>query len=290
LFGNNASAINSAAGYGSNALGVYSGIKQGGAAGYSNAAVNAAQMGARAGAFGGASGTIGAAAGYAAIPLALYNFASNYESGKTGSDALNGAEAGAAIGSVIPVIGTAIGAVIGGAVGAISSAFGPGAKDPETSGVQNLINATSQNGNNSQIASSVQNPYLGLAGLFDERSSTLPMYQQYGRMGESKFANGMINTINQAYQKGTISKTSTPDQVYQSVVAPWINSMGKGYSNVGSTYTATTQGLVQDMVNQYMNGSYKTAWKSIGGQQIASNAPEYGSSDQATTDGTIIKG
>lgn len=282
--------MNTAAGYGSNALGIYSGIKQGGVAGYSGAAVNAAQLGARAGIFGGASGTIGAAAGYAAIPLSLYNFAENYQSGKTGSDALNGAEAGAAIGSVIPGLGTVIGGVIGGAVGALSSAFGPGAKDPETSDVQSLIDYTGSHGNSQQAAQSVSNPYLQLAGLFDERSSTLPIYAQYGRMGESKFANGMINTINQAYQKGTINANSTPDQVYQNVVAPWVNSMGKGWSNVGSTYTATTQGLIQNMVAQYMNGSYKNAWQSVGGQKIAANAPGYGSSQTATTDGTVISG
>lgn len=172
----------------------------------------------------------------------------------------------------------------------MSSAFGPGAVDPESRGVQGIIDATSKYGNNPAVAAQSSNPYLGLAGLFDRHDSTLPIYAQYGRMGESKFANGMINTINQAYQKGTIDKNSTPDQVYNSVVAPWVNSMGNGWGSTGQTYQATTQGLIQAMVQQYMNGSYKQAWKAIGGQAIAANAPGYGSTTQASTDGTYIRG
>lgn len=278
-----------AIGAASNALGIYNGINKGGVAGYGSAAVNAGQLAENMGAIS-SSSALGEAIPVAGAALSVYNFANNWKSGSTGSDAMNGAAAGAAIGSIVPGIGTAIGAVIGGAVGALSSAFGGGAVDPESSGVQNVINATSQAGNNSAVAAQTQNPYLGMAGLFDRHDSTLPMYQEYGRMGESKFANGMINQINNAYNQGTINKNSTPDQVYKSVVAPWINSMGSGYSNTGSTYTATTQGLVQDMVSQYMNGSYKTAWKAIGGQDIAANAPAYGSGQQATTDGTYING
>lgn len=291
--GSNSSQVGAGLGVAGGALGVYNGIQQGGVQGYGNATVGGLRAASGIASLAGDSplaAALGSTAGYIAAPLAVYNAVENYQSGKTGSDALNGAEAGAAIGSIIPGIGTVIGGVIGGAVGAISSAFGPGAKDPETQDVQNVINATSQNGNSSQVAASVSNPYLQIAGLFDDRSSTLPMYQQYGRMGESKFANGMINQINQAYQAGTINQNSTPQQVYNTVVSPWVNSMGSGYSNVGSTYTATTEGLVQDMVSQYMNGSFRTAWQSVGGTAIAANAPAYGSSATATTDGTYING
>lgn len=287
--GYNTGAAGKTLGAAGNAMGIYNGIQQGGVAGYGSAAVNAGQLAENMGAIS-SSSALGEAIPVAGAALSVYNFANNWKSGSTGSDAANGAAAGAAIGSIVPGIGTAIGAVIGGAVGALSSAFGGGAVDPESSGVQNVINATSQAGNNSAVAAQTQNPYLGMAGLFDRHDSTLPMYQEYGRMGESKFANGMINQINNAYNQGTINKNSTPDQVYNSVVAPWINSMGSGYSNTGDTYTATTKGLVQDMVSQYMNGSYKTAWKAIGGQDIAANAPAYGSGQTATTDGTYING
>lgn len=277
LSGQTGSQLNSAAGYASNVLGIYSGLKQGGVVGDSTAAVNAAQLGARAGAFGSASSAIGQYAGYAAVPLSVYNFVNNYQSGKTGSDTLQGAEAGAAIGSVIPVVGTAVGTVVGAAVGALSSAFGPGAKDPETNVSQSVINATSSNANNPAVAASVQNPYLALAGLMDERSSTLPEYAQYGRMGEQKFTNDMVTKINQAAQQGIISQSSTPQEVYNKVVAPWVAGMGSGYSNVGAAYTATNQGLLQDMVSQYMSGQASQDWKAVGGDQPFANLPKYGS-------------
>lgn len=277
LLGSNAGYLNQAAGYGANVLGIYNGLERGGLQGDTGAAVNAAQLGSKLGAFGGASGAIGEFAGYAAIPLAVANFVESYQSGKTGADALSGAEAGASIGSVIPVVGTAIGAVVGGAVGALASAFGPGAKDPETYVSNNLINYTSGHGNSQAAAQSVQNPYLALAGLMDEHSSTLPMYAKYGRMGEQKFTNDMVSQINQAAQQGIISSSSTPQEVYNQVVAPWVASMGSGWSNVGSTYTATTQGLLQDMVTQYMSGTAAQNWKARGGDSPFSTLPAYGS-------------
>lgn len=270
-FGSNSSSIGTAAGEGANALGIYSGIKQGGVAGYGGAAVNAAQLGSKIGAFGGYSGAIGAGAAYVAAPLAVYNAVANYQSGNTGSDTLNGAEAGAAIGSIVPGIGTVIGGVVGGAVGALSSAFGPGKKDAETANVQGLIDATSSNGNNSQIAASVQNPYVQLAGLFDDRSSTLPMYQKYGRMGEQKFTNDFASQINSALASGQITKSTPASQVYSQVIAPWVNGMGSGWSNVGQAYTATTQGLLQGMTAQYLNGTAAQNWKAIGGDSPFSN-------------------
>lgn len=277
LFGGNTGYLNQAAGYGSNILGIYSGLQRGGVQGDASAAVNAVGLGSKLGAFGGASGQIGQLAGYAAVPFAVANFVESYQSGKTGSDALAGAEAGASIGSVVPVVGTALGAVIGGAVGAIASAFGPGAKDPETNVSDSLINYTSAHGNSQQAAQGVQNPYLALAGLMDEHSSTLPMYAKYGRMGEQKFTNDMVSQINKAAQQGIISPNSSPQDVYNQVVAPWVASMGSGWNNVGSTYTATTQGLLQDMVTQYMSGTAAQNWKARGGDTPFSSLPAYGS-------------
>jgi hypothetical protein len=290
LFGSDSKAVGSAAGAGMNALGIYTGLQQGGVKGDTSAAVNAAQLGSKMGAFGSYSGAVGTAAGYVAAPLALYNFASNYESGKTGSDALNGAEAGAAIGSIVPGIGTVLGGVIGGAVGALSSAFGPGAKDPETAGVQGLIDATSSNGNTSQVAANVQNPYVQLAGLFDRRDSTLPMYAQYGRMGEQKFTQDFASQINNAISSGKISASTPPDQVYNQVIAPWVNSMGKGWSNVGDAYKATTQGLLQDMTRQYMNGTAAQNWKAVGGDSPFENIYQGSAIKAAPTPKPVLAG
>lgn len=217
------------------------------------------------------------ALGAAAVPLALYNEINNWQSGATGSDALAGAGTGAAIGSVVPVIGTALGALIGGAGGALSSLFGPGKTDPETQGVQKLINAVGANpGQASAITSSVQNPYLGLAGLFDERSSTLPMYAKYGRMGEQKFTNDLASQLNGALKSGAITQSTSPTDAYNKVIAPWVASMGNGWNNVGQTYQQTTQGLLQQMTAQYMNGTANSQWKAIGGDSPFANLTAFG--------------
>lgn len=240
-------------------LGVYQGIQQGGVAGYAGAATDAALLGAKTGLL---SSGVGAAAGYVAAPLAVYNFAENWKSGATTSNTMSGLSAGAAVGSLFGPIGTGVGAVIGGAVGAVSSLFGPGEKDPETASWDKYLPAATKN---PQISQQVQNPFLLMAGLFDERSSTLPMYQQYGRMGENKFTSDMTTQINQALQKGTISKTDTPDTIYSKVVAPWVAGMGSGWSKVGPEYTQATQGLLKQMTAQYVQGQQGN-WKAVGGQ------------------------
>lgn len=244
---------NGAAGAAAGALGLYSGLKQGGIAGDATAANGAYQL-----ATGGAIPGVGQA-------LSLYNAINGYKSGSTGSDALLGAQAGASIGSIIPGVGTLIGGAVGGAVGAIASAFGPGAKDPETVGVNKLIDAVGAHPQSAaQLTAAVQNPYVAMAGLFDRHESTLPMYAQYGRMGEQKFTTDLVSKVQAAQKQGL----QDPNQIYQSVVAPWVNSMGKGWGNVGSTYQQTTQGLLQNMVGQITSGSYQQNFRAIGGQAI----------------------
>jgi hypothetical protein len=280
-FGSNSSAVNMGAGDAGNALAVYQGLQAGGVGGYGGAAVNAADLGVKGAVQAGlVSGSAAApyiqGLGYAAIPLDVYNEVNNWKSGASTSDALAGASTGAAIGSVVPGLGTAIGGVIGGAVGALSSLAGPGEKDPETSDVQNVINATSSNQNNPAVAASASDPYLELAGLMDDRSSTLPEYQQYGRMGEQQFTDAMTQQINQAAAANP-QLAADPNAMYSQVIAPWVSSMNKNGSTVGATYTATNNGLIDDMVNQYMQGDAAQDWKAVGGdspfQNIYSGSP-----------------
>jgi hypothetical protein len=261
------SALNTGATGALDALGVYSGLQQGGWQGDTRAGASGLQLA------GLASGdtALSTAGGAALIPLDAYDEVKNWQSGGTGSDALAGAQTGAAIGSVVPVVGTAIGALGGAAVGALSSLLGPGEKDPETADVQNVINATSANQNNPNVAASAQDPYLELAGLMDDRSSTLPEYQQYGRMGEQSFTDALTQHINNAVEADPTMASWTPEEVYNNVVSPWVNAMGSGYSNVGSTYAATNQGLLEDMTSQYMSGDAAQDWKAVGGDSPFSN-------------------
>jgi len=281
VFGAPNSTIGGGLGAASGILGIYNGLQQGGVAGYAGATAGALGTGAGVASMAGEkalASTLGSAAGAVAVPLSVYNFATNYESGKGGSDAMNGAEAAATIGGyAYGPIGAAVGAVIGGAVGGIASAFGPGAKDPETVGVQKLLDTVGSHPDQAaQITSVVSNPYIAMAGLFDRRESTLPMYQQYGRMGEQKFTTDMVGKINQAVANGAISKTSSVDDIYNKVVDPWVSSMGTGWKNVGKTYTDTTQGLLKQMISQYTSGQYANNWVSVDGDNVFGSTPSFG--------------
>lgn len=285
-FGDNSSAANQGFGAAANALGLYQGIKQGGISGDANAAINAAQLASKGSSlFTGTGGALGQAAGYAAIPLSLYNEVNNWESGNTGSDALSGAETGAAIGSVIPGIGTIIGGLVGGAAGALSSAFGPGRKDPETYGWGALTDAYNKAGQQGgataqkDLASQVTNPYEALAGMFDLRNGQIDsgntLYNQYGRMGEGKFTNDLVNQLNQAKSSGTITPDMDASQIYSKVVQPWEQSWGKGQNT--DPNAQLQQDLITQMISQYEGGQAANDWRAVGGDQpfkdIYANAP-----------------
>lgn len=198
--------------------------------------------------------------------MAAYDFYKNgTASGRTGSDAATGAMDGATIGTVImPGIGTVVGGIIGGAAGAIASAFGPGATDPENANFANYATAFNKAppAQQAQVAQSVQNPYLPLAGYFDLRSSQMkgsnPIYQTYGRMGEQKFTNDLISKVQDAKTHGI----SDPNQMWSSVVQPWISSMGT-WQDVNKNAMV---GLLQNMTGQVMSGTYKQNFKAIGGE------------------------
>lgn len=282
-FGSNSGAVGGAATQAGNVLGIYSGIKQGGAAGDLQAANSA---------YGLATGTSG-------IPivgqgLAVYNFANNWQSGDTGGDALRGAEAGASIGSIAGPIGTVAGAVIGGAVGAISSAFGNGKVDPENSsfeGFKNAYNAAGTPQQKAAVAASTADPYQPLAGLFDLRSNqiggNIPIYQQYGRMGEQKFVTDMFSQMNSAVQKGTISTSSSTADIMSKVVQPWINSFGKGQMNDpnGDAINAMISGIVDD----YRTGD-TAQLRAVGGDSPFMNIAPFGSAPGATIPTPAVAG
>jgi hypothetical protein len=265
------SGLNQGVGDAASALGIYQGIKQGGVLGYGGAAVNAAKLGASTGAFGGASGAIGSAAGYIAAPLAVYNAVKNYKSGATGSDALSGAEAGAAVGSVIPGVGTLIGGVLGGLVGGVASIAGPGKMDAENSQYGGIADAYKQVGKQGGpqaqqdfATQELQDPYLALAGEFDQRGANDdPLWQQYGRMGEQKFTGDLTGQIQKAIDNGTITKNDDASAIYSKAIQPWEASFGKG-SDIGAN-ADLNQAITTQLISQYMGGQAPSAWKDING-------------------------
>lgn len=238
-------------------LGVYNGLQQGGISGYGGAAVSGLRAGSSVAGLAGdtsLAGGLSSAAGYLAAPLALYNFGKNWQSGATGSDALNGAEAGAAVGSIIPVVGTAIGALIGGAVGALSSAFGGGKKDPETTMAQSITAASGTAAGQQQAQAAFQTPstaFQYLSGIMDAKNNTPghsePIEQVFGRMQEGPMVQQMTQQINSALTSGQVSKNATPQQIYSQVVEPWLTSKGASIDTTtseGADVASSLEGLI----------------------------------------------
>lgn len=267
----------------SNLAGIYQGIEQKGFLGYGGAAVNAAALGSRLGAFGGYSSLIGNIANPVAAALATYSFAKNWKSGAAGADALGGANAGAAIGTaILPGVGTLIGLGIGAAVGAASSMFGPGREDPENAVWDHYAAAYDKGGAKGVSGATPSQNYQLLAGIFDARSSAIPFYGKYGRMGEGKFTADMFSQINQAFASGKIPQGMSADKIYSQVVQPWITSMGgaNGWQNTstkeGSSEKAAVGNMLTSMIAQWQAGRITSQSKlGIKGQTIP-NVPAPG--------------
>lgn len=314
-YGGALSSLGNYAGGAGNAAGVLSGVQQGGVGGYGSAAINAGQLANRAGAFGSDAGAAGqglgaagaglgvyqgiqqgGAAGYgkaaanagelalgsaAAWPLAAYNFVQNdTASGRTGSDAAGGAMTGAEVGAAFGPVGMGVGALIGGAAGALSSAFGPGAVDPENmnfEGYHKAYNDALQHGGQQaadRVAQSNQNPYLALAGYMDLRKGQIgdqnPIYNTYGRMGEEKFANDLVSHLTAAQKTGQIKPGESAAQAYNDVVNPWVSGMGAW----NDPNKQAMQGVLEQMTAQELNGQAGNDWKAIGGDSpFASLSP-----------------
>jgi hypothetical protein len=278
LFGGSSGAVNQGLGYGGNALGIYQGLRSGGVTGYTQAGVNAAQLGARAGAFGSTADTaIGRYAPLVGAGLSTYNTVKNWQSGNTGSDALNGAETGAAWGSYFGPWGTAIGALAGGAIGALSSAFGGGERDPETTNWNSLAQAAQSNpGLMQQLSPSML--YQGLAGVMDAKDNSpghsQPIEQVFGRMGEGNLMDQLTGYLNQQYRAGKITQGEGIANQWNNVINPWLQSKGAGIANQNTAsgtpeapaLTADLQGLVQDWETGAINSSSQLG---VGGQNIA---------------------
>lgn len=270
--------MNRGIGAAGNALGIYSGIKQGGVAGDTSAAVNAAGLATKAGYLGGASGALARDIPYVNMLLGAYNFATqDTKSGKTGSDALGGAETGAEVGSAFGPVGTVVGGVIGGAAGAIASAFGPGAMDAENATWNKVAGTLSANPSYASSLSPSQ-AYQNLAGVMDARDNTpghsQPIEQVFGRMGEQNLMDQMTAQINSAISSGKVSPTASAQQLYDQVVTPWLASKNASIANQntssGQPEGPALQADLTQLISQWQSGAL-TPQSQVGvdGQTIA---------------------
>jgi hypothetical protein len=272
-------------------LGVYSGLQRGGITGYGGAAVGGLQAASGIESLlgnAGAAGTLGAAAGYIAAPLALYSAIKNWQSGNTKGDAIQGAEAGAAIGSIIPGVGTLLGAAVGGLVGAASSFLGPGKASVEhtnwNSMAQSLAGASDAQRAQAIGSMSPSQAFQSLAGAMSAHTNSPghsePIQQVFGTNGENNMMSQMAGTINSAIKKGTIKADASPQDIYNSVVAPWLKSKGAAIDPNRKASNGANEGknlidTVTALIGQYQSGALQNGSQvGIKGQKIS--LPAYG--------------
>ena len=245
-----------------------------------SAAQELANSGAGSSATSGLAGDAGTALGALGTGYSLYNEVNNYKSGATGSDALGGAETGAGIGTMIaPGIGTAIGGLLGGAAGALSSAFGGGRPDPETTAWNSI--AKSASANPSILSSeSPANLYQNLAGIMDAKNNSpghsTALEQVFGRMGEQNLMDQMTGQVNQAIAANPSLSGDSASQLYSSVVEPWLQSKNAYVapsaivSSNGATAGNSINTMLTSLLGDWMSGGITPSSKlGIAGQTIA---------------------
>lgn len=287
-FGASSGTVGSLAADVTNLANIVTGIQRGGVTGYTSAAANAGMMAGRLAPMLAREGLVSAgtsadlqlagnAAGMLAVPLSLYQFAKSWQSGATGADALAGMQTGATIGTaVLPGIGTLIGAGIGAAAGALTSVFGGGKADMETTewnqlaGKFNELPASQQ----SQVMFSPQQAFINLAGTMDAKNNSpghsQPIEQVFGRMGEANLVSQMTQQINSQLAAGAITKSSSVNDIYNKVVAPWLASKGASINMNERTSSGQAEGpaLVQSLkslIGAYASGAL-TAQTPVGAQ------------------------
>ncbi len=245
-----------------------------------SAAQELANSGAGSSATSGLAGDASTALGALGTGYSLYNEINNYKSGATGSDALGGAETGAGIGTMIlPGIGTAIGGLLGGAAGALSSAFGGGRPDPETTAWNSI--AKSASANPSILSSeSPANLYQNLAGIMDAKNNSpghsTALEQVFGRMGEQNLMDQMTGQVNQAIAANPSLSGDSASQLYSSVVEPWLQSKNAYVapsaivSSNGATAGNSINTMLTSLLGDWMSGAITPSSKlGIAGQTIA---------------------
>jgi hypothetical protein len=245
-----------------------------------SAAQELANSGAGSSATSGLAGDASTALGALGTGYSLYNEINNYKSGATGSDALGGAETGAGIGTMIlPGIGTAIGGLLGGAAGALSSAFGGGRPDPETTAWNSI--AKSASANPSILSSeSPANLYQNLAGIMDAKNNSpghsTALEQVFGRMGEQNLMDQMTGQVNQAIAANPSLSGDSASQLYSSVVEPWLQSKNAYVapsaivSSNGATAGNSINTMLTSLLGDWMSGGITPSSKlGIAGQTIA---------------------
>lgn len=252
------------------ALGVYSGLEQGGAKGYLSALKSGTKLanlaGFDTGSFGKGLGVLGAAYG-------AKNTLDIMKTGNVKNSALSGMSTGASIGSLIPGVGTILGAGIGALVGS-AGALIQGKDNPEEQ-VADAYYSNRAKGNIKLGAVDDKAFTEALVGEFRRSRSSFPArLAGYGPKDDDKWAADLATKINSAYSAGTISKTDDAFSIYDKVVDPWFKSQG-GWGNwLSKENVQNMQTMALDTVHRYISGRPIT-WQDARGGRSEFAVPKY---------------
>lgn len=250
-------------------LGIYSGLKRGGAQGYLSAVKGGAHLAKLAG-FGDNPLVSSLGKGLGVLG-AVYGTKNTLEAIKTGnakSGALSGASAGASIGSLVPGIGTLLGAGAGALIGGVGALI-HGKDNPEEK-LSSAYYGLREKGQLKLGATNDQAFTDALVGEFRRSRSSFPArLAGYGTKDDDKWAADLATKINSAYSSGTIGKTDDAFSIYEKVVSPWFKSQGGWRSGLAQGDIANMESLTLDTIHRYING------RPITWQEARGNRPEF---------------
>lgn len=186
--------------------------------------------------------------------------------GSIGASVASIVGASAAAGSVVPVIGTAIGAIVGLLASGILNK-----QDQEVGNFDQAVNIWNQN---RLAVLNIANKYLVLAGLFDLSLNNphIPIYLQYGRMGEQRFVTDMMTRIYNAAAAGQITINDTPETIMARIVQPWIDSWGKGA--MVDPHADMINLIMEGMIADYVSGQ-QSRWLARSGDYPFGSLPAF---------------
>lgn len=122
----------------------------------------------------------------------------------------------------------------------------------------------------------------GFINLYRTNKYEFPGQAKYGRTGNEDFLYDMTQQINSAVTSGAVPKDATAGQLYESVVKPWMATMGGGTQD--PKVQAVQDYMMTDLVNSFMQGKpiSNAQVKNDSKFKIVSDRPVYAGGVQQT--------
>lgn len=172
--------------------------------------------------------------------------------GREGQAALGGAIAGAGVGSLAGLSGLAAlgpAGLVGAGVAALASSL-VNTKEFGDVALRNYWNGVDQGRNIGE--SDPTELAQGFVNFYRTNKNEFAPQAVYGRTGNEDFLYDMQRHINGSIETGRIGADATPGQIYESIVKPWMQTMGEGPKDEKAA--AIQDFMMTDLINSYQQG------------------------------------